>query len=68
MKKNLVTIKLGKKGDIKMHEGTFSAKAKKHGMTTKAFMQKVLANPSGYDTKTVKQANLAKTLMGFNKG
>ena len=38
-----------------MKEGAFTAKAN------------VLANPEKYDEKTVKQANLRKTLVGVNQ-
>lgn len=47
--------------------GQFAAKAKKRGMSTKAFAQQVLRNPGKYDAKTRKQAGLAHTLMGFGK-
>ena len=42
--------------------GAFRAKAKKAGMSTQAFANKVLANKEKYDPRTVKQAALAKTL------
>lgn len=42
--------------------GAFRAKAKKQGLTTAQFQRKVLANPKRFDTRTVRQANLAKTL------
>lgn len=44
------------------HPGAFSKKAKEAGMTTSEYAAKVTANPDEYDQKTVKQANLAKTL------
>jgi len=47
--------------------GAFTAKAKKRGMTTKEFSAKVLKNPKRYDTRTVKQAQLAKTLRKMKK-
>lgn len=47
--------------------GQFRAKAKKRGLSTRAMVSRVLANPSKYDKKTVKQAQLAKTLMAMGK-
>ena len=54
-----------KKADIK--EGAFTAKAKKKGITSAQLQENVLANPDEYDEKTVKQANLRKTLVGLKK-
>jgi hypothetical protein len=48
-------------GAIK-NPGAFSAKAKKAGMTTAEYANKVLAPGSRASTKTKRQANLAKTL------
>lgn len=48
--------------------GAFSAKAKRHGMTTKAFANHVLANKDDFPAKTEKQANLAKTLGKMKEG
>ena len=53
------------KADIK--EGAFTAKAKKKGITSAQLQENVLANPDDYDKKTVKQANLRKTLVGLKK-
>jgi len=53
------------KADIK--EGAFTAKAKKRGITSAQLQENVLANPDEYDEKTVKQANLRKTLVGLKK-
>jgi hypothetical protein len=50
-----------------MKEGAFTAKAKKKGITTAQLQENVLANPEEYDEKTVKQANLRKTLVGLHK-
>ena len=50
-----------------MKEGAFTAKAKKKGITTAQLQENVLANPEKYDEKTVKQANLRKTLVGLKK-
>jgi hypothetical protein len=51
----------------KEHPGVFSKKAKEAGMSTAEFAAKVTANPDQYDKKTVKQANLAKTLSKLRK-
>ena len=50
-----------------MKEGAFTAKAKKRGITSAQLQENVLANPEKYDEKTVKQANLRKTLVGVNQ-
>ena len=50
-----------------MKEGAFTAKAKKRGITTAQLQENVLANPEKYDEKTVKQANLRRTLVGLKK-
>ena len=47
------------KADLK--KGAFTAKAKKAGYGTQTFASRVLANQEKYDSKTVKQANLART-------
>ena len=47
--------------------GAFRAKAKKAGMSTQAFANKVLANKDKYDARTVRQAALAKTLAKMRK-
>lgn len=49
-----------------MKEGAFTAKAKKKGITTAQLQENVLANPEKYDEKTVKQANLRRTLVGLH--
>lgn len=54
------------KGAIK-HPGAFTKKAEKRGLSVAAFRSKVLANPGRYDTTTVRQANLAKTLKKLSK-
>lgn len=51
-----------------MKEGAFTAKAKSRGITSAQLQKNVLSNPSKYDDKTVKQANLRKTLVGLHKG
>lgn len=53
--------------DIDMKEGAFTAKAKKRGITTAQLQENVLSSPDKYDEKTVKQANLRKTLVKLNK-
>ncbi len=47
--------------------GSLRAKAKKRGLSTKEFVQKVLKNPHLYDKRTVRQARLAKVLMKLNR-
>jgi hypothetical protein len=49
------------------HPGAFSKKAEEAGMTTAEYTAKVTSNPDEYDPKTVKQANLAKTLTKLRK-
>ena len=49
------------------HPGAFSKKAEEAGMTNAQYAAKVTANPDEYDPKTVKQANLAKTLTKLRK-
>ena len=43
-------------------KGAFTAEAKEHGMTTKAFMKTVLAHPEKYDTTTRKRAQFMKNI------
>lgn len=50
-----------------MKEGAFTAKAKSRGISTAQLQENVLSNPDKYDEKTVKQANLRKTLVGLHK-
>jgi len=50
-----------------MKEGAFTSKAKKRGITSAQLQENVLANPDKYDEKTVKQANLRKTLVKVQK-
>lgn len=47
--------------------GAFKAKARKAGMSTGAFASKVLAGGSTYDTRTKRQAALARTLRGMHR-
>ena len=54
-------------GDAIERPGTFTAKAKKKGITAAQLQENVLSNPDDYDEKTVKQANLRKTLVRVNK-
>lgn len=50
-----------------MKEGAFTAKAKSRGISSAQLQENVLSNPDKYDEKTVKQANLRKTLVGLHK-
>ena len=54
-------------GDAIARPGAFTAKAKKRGITSAQLQENVLANRDEYDEKTVKQANLRKTLVRINK-
>lgn len=54
------------KGAIKK-PGAFSAQADKAGMSTAEFANEVTSNPGDYSDKTVKRAQLAKTLAGLRK-
>lgn len=54
------------KGAIKK-PGAFSAQAEKEGMSTAEFAETVTKNPDKYSDKTVKRAQLAKTLAGLRK-
>ena len=47
--------------------GTFTAKAKKKGITTAQLQANVEKNPDDYDEKTRKQAQLRETLVKLNK-
>lgn len=47
--------------------GTFTAKAKKRGITTAQLQANVEKNPDDYDEKTRKQAQLRETLVKLNK-
>ena len=48
-------------------KGTFTAKAKKKGITTAQLQANVEKNPDKYDEKTKKQARLRETLVRINK-
>lgn len=52
---------------VSEHPGAFSKKAKEAGMSTAEYAAKVTSNPGEHDKKTVKQANLAKTLSKLRK-
>ena len=52
---------------MEMKEGAFTAKAKSRGISPAQLQENVLSNPDKYDEKTVKQANLRKTLVGLHK-
>lgn len=47
--------------------GSFTAQAKRAGMSTSAFREKVLANKEKFSGTTVRRANLAKTLSKMKK-
>lgn len=47
--------------------GTFTAKAKRKGITTAQLQENVLSKPDEFDDKTVKQARLRQTLVGLHK-
>ena len=47
--------------------GAFTRKAESRGMDAQEFAQQVSSNPGEYDTRTVRQANLAKTLSKLRK-
>lgn len=53
-------------GAIK-HPGAFTKKAEAAGKTVKKYAAEVSANPEKHDEKTVRQANLAKTLSKLRK-
>ena len=55
-------------GATSKNKGSFSASAKKAGMSTSAYADKVTAPGSKASTTTKRRANLAKTLMGMKKG
>lgn len=54
-------------GATKNAHGQFRAKAQRAGKSTRAFANQVIANPGKYDSKTVQQAHLARTLMDMKK-
>jgi hypothetical protein len=47
--------------------GSFTAKAKKRGITSAQLQANVEANPNKYDETTRKQAQLRETLVKLNK-
>lgn len=53
-----------KKAELK--EGAFTSKAKRKGITSSQLQENVLAEPTKYDDKTVKQARLRQTLVGLH--
>ena len=48
-------------------EGAFRQKAEDMGMTTEEYTRTVTSNPKAFDERTVRQANLAKTLSKLRK-
>lgn len=57
---------LPKANEIK--QGTFTAQAKKRGVSVYELERKVLANPGRYSDKLVKQASLSKGFRKARKG
>lgn len=55
-------------GATKNAHGQFRRKAQRAGMSTDAYARRVLANKGRYDSRTVKQANLARNLKRARKG
>ena len=51
----------------KSHEGLFTAKAKKAGVSVSAYAAQVLKPGSGASAATKKQAQFAKNAKGWNK-
>ncbi len=49
-----------------MDKGAFTAKAESRGLTPAQLQKKVLSNPGKFDTRTVKQAQMRKNLVGIN--
>lgn len=49
----------------KSHEGEFTAKAKRAGVSVQQYAARVLAHPKQYPTSTVKQANFARNATKF---
>ena len=47
--------------------GAFTKKAEERGMDAQEFAQQVTSNPDEYSNRTVRQANLAKTLSKLRK-
>ena len=47
--------------------GSFTAKAKKRGISSAQLQRNVEENPNKYDEKTRKQSNLRDTLVRLNK-
>lgn len=57
-----------KKWTKNLKKGTFTAKAKRAGMTPAQYQRKVLANKSRYSTETVRQAYARRTLVSKKMG
>ncbi|MEM2592662.1 MAG: hypothetical protein QXI60_08765 [Thermofilaceae archaeon] len=47
--------------------GALTEKARRRGMSPLQFARQVVSNPDAYDTRTVRQANLALTLSRLSK-
>jgi len=63
----MAKVKWLKSTVMNMNKGAFSRKAKKAGMSTRAYAAKVGKKGSGASTKTKRQARFAKLLMSFRK-
>lgn len=50
-----------------LEEGVFTRKARRQGMSAQEFARYVLSHKDDFDTKTVRQANLAKTFKKMAK-
>jgi hypothetical protein len=53
--------------DAVKRPGEFTRKAEKRNLSPAEFQETVLANPSKYDERTLKQARLRKTLVAIHK-
>lgn len=51
----------------KSHRGRFTAKAKRAGMSVKAYAHMVMANKENFSASTVKQANFALNASKWKK-
>ena len=53
--------------DAVKRPGEFTRKAEKRNLSPAEFQETVLANPSKYDERTLKQSRLRKTLVAIHK-
>lgn len=54
--------KIQPSGKHKSNPGSFTAQAKRAGMSVSAFAAKVLASPDDHDSRTVRRANRYRTV------